>query len=316
MNKLVVSSSPHICAKDSVRSIMLDVIIALVPAGIAAVWLFGFRSLWLIFTCVSAAVLAEFISCKILKKENTTGDLSAVVTGLLLAYNLPVTLPLWMAVLGSVVAIVVVKQLFGGIGQNFVNPALIGRIFLMTSFATPMTTWTAPFTDAVSSATPLASMAADGMANVPSLVDMLIGNHGGCMGETCVIALVIGGIYLMARRVISPVIPLCYIGTVAVVMLFAGGGEYMLYQILSGGLLLGAIFMATDYTTSPVNLKGKIVYAVGCGLITVFIRLFGNMAEGVSYSIVIMNILTPHIENLTASKPFGFQRRKKQEAAK
>ena len=311
MNKLVVSSSPHISSPDSVRGIMFDVILALLPAGVAAVWLFGLHALLLIFTCVAACVLSEYISRKIMRRSNTIGDLSAVVTGLLLAYNLPPELPLWMAIIGSAVSIIVVKQLFGGIGQNFVNPALIGRIVLMNSFATAMTTWTQPFAykaaegaaaDAVSSATPL--MAQVRGEAVPGLMQMLIGQRAGCLGETCVIALLIGGIYLVIRRVINPVVPVVFIGTVALFTWI--NGDNPLYQIMSGGLMLGAIFMATDYATTPVTFWGKVIFAFGCGAITSFIRIFGSLPEGVSYSIIIMNILTPYIEKITAKKPFGY----------
>lgn len=328
MSKLIVSSSPHIHSKDSVNSIMMDVIIALLPAGIASVWLFGLNSLFLILTCVITAVASEFISRKIMHRKNTIGDLSAVVTGLLLAYNLPSSLPLWMAALGSFIAIVIVKQLFGGIGQNFVNPALIGRIVLTTSFSTAMTKWVAPFAyknaDIVTGATPLTIMrssvnavsnaTADAVSNathaaqatdeMPSVVQLLIGQNAGSLGETCAIALIIGGLYLVIRRVISPIIPLCFIGTTALIMLIAGYDP--LLQVLSGGLLLGAIFMATDYTTSPVTFKGKFIFAIGCGVITSFIRIFGSITEGVSFAIIIMNVVTPYIERLTAPKPFGF----------
>ncbi len=326
MKKLVVSSSPHITSPDSVRSIMLDVILALLPAGCAAVWLFGLEALLLILTCVAACVVSEYVTRKIMKRDNTIGDLSAVVTGLLLAYNLPPSLPLWMAVIGCVVAIVIVKQLFGGIGQNFVNPALIGRIVLMNSFTTAMTTWTEPFAykavegslaDAVTSATPLVSQLKG--TDLPTLTQMFIGQRAGCIGETCIVALLIGGIYLVLRRVINPFIPIVFVGTVAVCMWI--NGDNPLYQIMSGGLILGAVFMATDYATHPVTFWGQILFAFGCGLITSFIRIFGSLPEGVSYSIIIMNILTPYLEKITAKKPFGYVRperrrsKKKEEAA-
>ena len=304
MKKLIVSPAPHLRSPDTVRGVMLDVLIALVPAGIASVWLFGYRSLLVILTCVAAAVLCEYVTRKILRRDTTIGDLSAVVTGVLLAYNLPVTIPLWMAAIGSAVAIVVVKQFFGGIGQNFVNPALIGRIVLMTSFPKAMSNWVEPFTsgaDAVTSATPMALMKSG--ETMPSLMDLFIGKHGGSLGETCAAALLLGGVYLVIRRVISPVIPLCFIGTTAL-LTFLGGYSPM-EQILSGGLMLGAIFMATDYATSPIHLKGKILFGIGCGVITAFIRIFGSLPEGVSFSIILMNILTPAIERLTAPRPFG-----------
>ncbi|MCR4925836.1 MAG: RnfABCDGE type electron transport complex subunit D [Clostridiales bacterium] len=329
--KLTVSASPHVRSNETVTGIMLDVIIALIPALVASVYVFGFRSLAVVATCVATCVLSEYICRKVMKRNNTITDLSAVVTGILLAFNLPVSIPLWMAVIGSVVAIVVVKQCFGGIGNNFVNPALVGRIVLMCSFPTAMSSWVMPYawkstTDMLTTATPLAEIstmfkAGDVSAQafnangaLPSIGELMVGARQGCLGEVCAIALIIGFLYLIIRRVISPVIPLTYIGTVAVIMLIAGKGsvDFMLYEILSGGLLLGAIFMATDYTTSPINFKGKIVFAIGCGLITCLIRLFGSLPEGVSFSIVIMNILVPHIENLTFSKPFGTPKKQKE----
>lgn len=310
MERLTVSANPHIKHGDSTRSIMLDVILALLPAGAASVVIFGIRALFLIITCVGSAVVAEGVCRIIMKRPQTVGDLSAVVTGLLLAYNLPVTLPLWMGALGSVIAIVVVKQMFGGIGHNFVNPALIGRIVLMNSFTSAMTTWALPVvyqqsgTDVVTGATPLALMKSG--EQLPGLLDMFLGQTGGCLGETCALALIIGGVYLVCRKVISPVIPLVFVGTVAVLTFFAGYNP--LYEVLSGGLLLGAIFMATDYVTSPTTTSGKVIFAIGCGAITAFIRIFGSIPEGVSYSIIIMNILTPHINTLTRKKPFGFKK--------
>lgn len=322
--KLTVSASPHVRSNETTTGIMLDVIIALVPALVMSVVYFGLRAIVLTATCVASCVFFEYISRKLMKRSNTLGDLSAIVTGIILAFNLPATLPLWMAVIGSVIAIVVVKQMFGGIGQNFVNPAMTARIILMVSFPTAMAKWVAPFTntwaaDAVTTATPMASLAAvEGgdlsMAeNLPSLAQMFIGNHGGSMGEVCSIALICGGVYLLLRKVISPIIPVCFIGTVAVCMLFAGNFnlEFVAYQLLGGGLMLGAFFMATDYTTSPITKKGKVIFGIGCGLITSVIRIFGALPEGVSFSIILMNILVPHIENLTTLKPFGFVKEKK-----
>lgn len=319
MRKLTVSASPHVRSSDTVTGIMLDVIIALTPSLIASVVLFGFRSLLVTAVCVASCVLFEFLARKIMKRDTTIGDLSAVVTGMLLAFNLPVSIPLWMCVVGCFFAIVVVKQFFGGIGQNFVNPAIGGRIVMLVSFSSAMTNWTEPLVwrqgiDAETTATPLSILKSTTDASpLPSLLEMFLGIRGGCIGEVCALALIIGGIYLIARRVIKPTIPLCFIGTVAVIMLIAGKGdfEFMLYEILSGGLLLGAIFMATDYATSPVTTKGKILFGIGCGLITSVIRLFANLPEGVSYSIILMNILTPHIEALTTPKPFGTVREKK-----
>ncbi len=310
--KLTVSASPHVRSPHTATGIMLDVIIALIPALIAAVVIFGTQVLLVTLVCVGSAVLSEYLSRKVMKRHQTIGDLSAVVTGLLLAFNLPVSIPLWIAALGSIIAIVVVKQMFGGIGQNFVNPALAARIILLVSFPSKMTGWTL---DGVTTATPLASLKSGEVISteLPSMVDMLLGKHGGCLGEVCSVALILGGIYLIVRKVISPAIPLSYIGTVAVFMLLAGKGslEFTAYQLLSGGLLIGAIFMATDYTTSPVSFKGKIIFGIGCGLITAAIRIFGGYPEGVSFSIIIMNILVPHIERLTTAKPFGTPKKDK-----
>lgn len=313
MSKLIVSGSPHIFSGNTTKSIMRDVLIALTPAGIASVWLFGLRALTIMVVCVVTAIASEYLTRRILKKNNTIGDLSCVVTGLLLAYNLPVTLPLWMAALGSAIAIVIVKEFFGGLGQNFVNPALVGRIVLMTSFPIAMTTWVAPFTynsvDAVTTATPLSLLKINEVGKLPSISQMLLGQHGSSLGESCAIALILGGIYLVYRRIISPVIPVTFIAT-TVILTWAFGSNPV-YHMLSGGLLLGAIFMATDYTTSPISTKGKIIYAFGCGLITFVIRIFGSMPEGVSFSIVLMNILVPHIERLTTPKPLGMEMQKK-----
>lgn len=306
-DKLIVSASPHIRKRTTTTNIMLDVIIALIPAVIASIVIFGFRALMIIADTVLVAVAAEYICRKVMKKENTITDLSAVVTGLLLALNLPVGINPIFAAFGSVVAIVVVKQMFGGIGNNFVNPALTARIILLSSFPKSMTTWAEPFyytkgaVDAVTCATPLAQNASGEVT--ANLKDLLLGTTGGCMGETCAVALLLGGIYLVARRVITPVIPLTYLGTVAVMSLIFG--QDILFQLLSGGLLLGAIFMATDYTTSPINTKGQFVFAVGCGILTFLIRNFASLPEGVSFSILIMNILVPLIERATNPRPFG-----------
>ena len=319
MKKLTVSASPHVRSSYTVPDIMLDVIIALVPALIASIVLFGFRSLLITVVCVASCIVFEYISRKIMKRDTTIGDLSAIVTGMLLAFNLPVTIPLWMCVVGCFFAIVVIKQFFGGIGQNFVNPAIGGRIVMLVSFSSAMTNWTEPLKwkdglDAVATATPLASLEIGGnITSLPSLLDMFLGVRGGCIGETCAAALLIGFVYLLIRRVIKPTIPLCFVGTVAVIMLIAGKGnfEFMLYEILAGGLLLGAIFMATDYATTPITTKGKVIFAIGCGIITAVIRLFANLPEGVSYSIIIMNILVPHIESITKPRPFGAEKEKK-----
>ncbi len=312
--KLTVSASPHVRSPHTATGIMLDVIIALIPSLIAAVVIFGYKVLMVTLVCVGSAVLSEYLSRKIMKRHQTIGDLSAVVTGLILAFNLPVSIPLWIAALGSVIAIVVVKQMFGGIGQNFVNPALASRIILLVSFPAAMANWAVDSKFVTTTATPLAIIKDEETAEaLPSLWRMLLGAHGGSLGEVCSVALILGGVYLVIRKVISPAIPLSYIGTVAVFMLFAGKFDlsFVAYQILGGGLLLGAIFMATDYTTSPVSFKGKIIFGIGCGLITSIIRFFGSYPEGVSFSIILMNILVPHIERLTTAKPFGTPKKDK-----
>ena len=298
---MIVSVSPHIHSPVTTRRIMLDVIIALMPAFIASIAVFGARSALIVCVCVASCVLAEFIFCRIVKKENTIGDLSAVVTGILLAFNLPVGIHVWQAVIGSAVAIVVVKQLFGGIGKNFANPAITARIVMFLAFSTSMTTWVIP--DGSTGATPLALLAADRAAELPSIVNMLLGMRGGCLGETCVIALVLGFVYLLVRRVITWHTPVVYIATVFLFTLVLG--KEPVYQILSGGLMLGAIFMATDYTTTPQTSWGKVIFGVGAGLLTVIIRVYGSYAEGVSFAILLMNILTPYINRATYHAPLG-----------
>ena len=298
---LIVTCSPHIRSKDTTQTIMRDVIIALLPALAASVYVFGIRALMLTAVCVIFAVGSEYIFEKGCKRPITVKDLSAVVTGILLAYNLPVNLPFWMAAFGSVVAIVMVKQLFGGIGQNFANPAITGRIVLLISFTGPMTTWVIP--DAVSGATPLALISHGAISELPPLSSMFIGTIGGCLGETSSAALLIGFAYLLFKKIISWHIPVAFIGTVFV--LTALLGQQPAYQVLGGGLLLGAIFMATDYSTSPQTPSGRIIFGIGCGLLTVLIRVYGSYPEGVSFAILIMNILAPHISNWTMSKPMG-----------
>lgn len=304
---LTVSSSPHIKRPDTTRGIMSDVVIALAPAATYGCILFGLRALAVLITSVGVAVLSEFLWNKALKKPNTIKDMSAVVTGLLLGMNLPPTLPLWQAAIGSVAAIIVVKQMFGGLGHNFANPAIAARIMLLVSFPATMTRFTEPVSDAVTSATPLA-----GTAGALSFKTLFFGMHAGSIGETSAFLLLVGGMYLVIRRVITPVIPVCFIGTVALLSLIAG--ENVMLSVFGGGLILGAVFMATDYTTSPTTPLGKAVFAVGCGIITFVIRKFGSLPEGVSYSILLMNILVPHINRFTLSKPFGFEKVK--EAAK
>ena len=307
-NKLTVAPSPHIKDKATTSSLMLSVIIALVPAAVASVVIFGISSLVLIATCVIACVVSEYLFNLLCKKPQTVGDLSAVVTGILLAFNLPSTFPVWMAVVGSVAAIMVVKGLFGGIGQNFANPAITGRVILLISFAGPMTSFLVPQKiiggyELVSGATPLALNAAGEVVSIPSYLDMFLGLRGGSLGETCILALLVGGIFLIVRGVISPIIPVSYLATVAVFALLVG--EDPIFHLLAGGVVLGAFFMATDYVTSPVTDKGKLIFGIGCGLITMLIRVFGSFPEGTSFAILLMNILTPHIDNLTKSKPFG-----------
>ena len=300
MSKLFASSSPHLRSSASTRKIMLDVIISLLPASVASVVFFGVSAAILIGVCVITCVALEYVSRVVMKRHQTIGDLSAVVTGLLLALNLPANINPLIAAFGCVVAIVVVKQMFGGIGMNFVNPALAARIILMVSFPAAMTSWIPSRlsgVDAVTCATPLAGEKAY------SYTELLFGNHGGSMGETCAVALLLGGVYLVLKKVIAPTIPVVYIGTAAVLSLLMGLDP--VEQVLSGGLLLGAIFMATDYTTSPITKWGKVVYAVGCGVLTMLIRTYAEVPEGVSFSILIMNILTPLIENATAPRAFG-----------
>ena len=320
----IVSTSPHIRTARTTRGIMLDVCLALLPALGAAVWHFGTRALAVTAVSVISCVGFEALMRIVMKKQQTVGDFSAVVTGLLLAFNLPATLPLWMVPIGALAAIVVVKELFGGLGQNFANPAITGRIVLMLSFTTQMTAWNAAGghswgADAVATATPLKIMAAEGGEALPSMMDLLLGRHGGSLGETCALALLLGFVYLCVFKVIVPIIPLCFVGTVAVFSLFVGHFDlnFVAYQLLSGGLLLGAVFMATDYATSPVGIKGKLVFGIGCGLVTCLIRFYGNMPEGVSFAILLMNLLVPLIERACAPKPFGKEKKvrgKKQEA--
>lgn len=314
MQKLIVSSSPHLHTANSTRRIMGDVLVALIPAMVMSIVYFGWRALLLLSISAATCVLCEYLCRKVMKRAQTIDDLSAIVTGVLLAMNVPSSLNPLMLMFGDVVAIVVVKQMFGGIGQNFVNPALMARIILMNSFPGPMTSWPQPFAaDATTSATPLGLLKESGQFH-PDYLQLLIGNRGGCLGETCALALLIGFIYLLARKVIAPTIPLFYIGTAAV--LSVAMGRDVLVDLLCGGLLLGAIFMATDYTTSPITTKGKILYAIGCGCLTMLIRNFGSLPEGVSYSIVLMNILAPLIERVTRPRAFGAPPRRRKEAVK
>jgi len=320
-----VSASPHTRSKVTTKSIMQDVVIALVPAGLFSIYNFGIRALLITAVTILACVMTEYLYCHFMKKPSTAGDLSAVVTGLLLAYNVPVNLPLWMAALGGIFAILIVKMLFGGIGQNFMNPALAARAFLLISFPVQMTSFAvskiaAPgvmdyiqngfvTVDGVTGATPLAAIKA---GETVDLMKMLFGNIGGTIGETSAIAIIIGAAYLVVRKVISLRIPLTYIITVGVfVLLFGGKGfdlDFLAGHILGGGLLLGAFFMATDYVTSPITAKGQVIFGISLGLLTGLFRLFGGSAEGVSYAIILCNMLVPLIDKVTRTKSFGKER--------
>ena len=302
---LILSSSPHIHTRDSSRRIMLDVIIALLPAAIAGVIIFGAKALGVIAACVITAVVSEALFNLIVHKQQTVGDFSAVVTGLLLALNLSTNVALWQCVVGTVFAIVVVKCLFGGIGKNFANPAITGRVFMLLAFSSVAGGAKPAVVELVSSATPL-ELLAQGSENAPSLMELFLGLHGGAIGETCCLALLIGFAWLLFRRVIKWHVPVIFIGTVFVLYLvFTGSFQMALAEILAGGLFIGAIFMATDYVTSPITLKGKMVFALGCGLVTFVIRYFCAYPEGVSFSILAMNILTPYIEKFTGNTPLG-----------
>lgn len=308
MARLTVSSSPHIRSGVTTQRIMLDVLIALTPAAIAGTVIFGWRALLVLATCIGSSVLSEFIFNLICKKKQTVGDLSAVVTGMLLALNLPVSVPVWQCVIGSVFAIIVVKCLFGGLGCNFANPAIAGRVIMLICFASTVGAATVPVIslspELVSGATPLGVMSAGGQ--LPPLLDLFLGLHGGAIGETCTVALLVGYIYLVVRRVIKPEVPAIFIGTVFLLsVIISGSWADGLYHILTGSVFIGAIFMATDYVTTPITRVGKMIFAFGCGLITVLIRFFGSYPEGVSFAILIMNILSPYIEKWTAKIPLG-----------
>ncbi len=302
-NLLKGSSSPHIRHEDTTAGIMFDVVLALAPAAVYGCVIFGLKALFVLIATIVSAVLAEYLWNLILKKPQTIGDMSALVTGVLLGMNLSPETPIWIAIIGSIAAIIVVKQMFGGLGYNFVNPALAARIILLVSFPSFMTKFSEPISDVVSSATPLADLKAT------SIKTLFFGMHSGCIGETSAFLLIIGGLYLIVRRVINPIIPISFIGTVA--LLAAVSGENPLKYILSGGIMLGAIFMATDYVTSPTENIGKLIFGIGCGLITFVIRRFGSLPEGVSYSILIMNIITPLINRIPLRHPFGFKEGKK-----
>ena len=303
MSNLYVSATPHIHSGASTRNIMLDVIIALLPATIASVIIFGVKSLIVLAACIITAVAGEALFNLICRKKQTIGDLSAVVTGLLLALNLSTNVPAWQCVIGTLFAIVCVKCLFGGLGRNFANPAITGRVFMLVAFSAVAGGANPTIVDAVSSATPLEVL---GKGESVDLLDLFLGLHGGAIGETCILALIIGFVYLLVRKVITWHTPVVFIATVFVLYLaFTGDVVMALSQILAGGLFIGAIFMATDYVTTPITTPGRIVFAVGCGVITFVIRHFCAYPEGVSFSILIMNILTPFIEKLTEKQPLG-----------
>lgn len=311
--KFVLSSSPHFKLQDRVSGIMLDVIIALIPAIFAGVYFFGLRALAVIVTSVASCVLSEYVYERITKKPNSVKDLSATVTGILLALTLPPAIPLWMVVIGGAFAIVIVKQLYGGLGKNFMNPALAARCFMLVAWAGAMTTFTEPLmSDAVSSATPLGILKGTSEGIVPSMLDAFLGNKSGCIGETSALALLIGFLYLLIKRVVDWKIPVSYVLSFAVLIYFFGKnntGDTQMYfttmHILTGGLLLGAFFMATDYVTTPNTSLGMIIFGIGCGALTFAIRRFGGYPEGVSFAIILMNVATPLIERFTIPKAFG-----------
>ena len=310
MARLHISSTPHIHQKGASTSrVMLDVVIAMLPATIAGIVIFGLRALWVVLTCVASAVLAEFLFNLCIHKKQTVGDFSAVVTGLLLALNLRADIPLWQCVVGSVFAILVVKCFFGGLGKNIVNPAIAARVFMLLTFASTVAGGATPVEpDIVASATPLVTLnqGAEAASSI-KLIDLVLGNYGGAIGETCAIALLIGFIYLVARKVIKWYVPASFAATVFVCYFLFGGfnATFALQHVLAGGLLLGAIFMATDYVTTPVTNKGRVFFCVGAGLLTFAIRQFGGYPEGVSIAILTMNLLTPFIADWTKKKTLG-----------
>ena len=311
-NQLLISSSPHIRGEENVPQIMKDVVIALLPATLAGIYFFRTGALINVISGVAGAVIAEYACQKIMKKPVTINDFSAVVTGLLVSMNVPSSIPFWMTFSGAVFAIVIAKQLFGGLGHNFINPALIARAALLAAYPSQMTAWVTPGPDAVSCATPLAIIK-DPAATQETLINMFIGNTAGTIGETSALLLMLGGIYLIYRKVISARIPLAYLTTVALLtFLFSGGNPVMVpYNLFAGGLMLGAFFMATDYASSPVDSKAQIVYGIGCGILTSVIRYYGGYPEGVSYSILLMNVCAPLMDKLMAPKIFGKVAKKK-----
>ena len=322
--KLIVSSSPHMVTKTDTSKIMGTVLIALLPAFAVGIYQFGFRVVTLTAVFVASCVLFEYLYNKITKKPQTVGDLSAVLTGVLLAFNCPSSLPYEIAIVGSFAAIVVIKQLFGGIGQNLVNPAVTARVFMFIAFATPMTSWPTPrgghatgaVVDATTSATPLGVLSHGSFADVYNdgftKMDLFLGNVGGCIGEVSALAILIGGLFLIWKKVISPIIPVTFIATVFVLGLIWGGFDGALFHILAGGLMLVAFFCATDYVTSPTLPLGKVIFGIGCGLFTMLIRIFASYPEGVSFAILLMNILTPYIDKICEKKMYKLPKKAKE----
>lgn len=309
MSNFAVTSSPHLRDKATSQRIMQEVCLALAPAGIAGIILYGFNAALLIAICVATCVLSEFVWQKATRQTVTISDWSAVVTGLLLAYNLPATAPWWIAVIGSILAIILVKQFFGGIGSNFMNPALTARAILFISWSGIMGAYPKAnafqFTaDAVTGATPLATLNGGSTEGI-RLLDLLLGNQGGVLGETCAIAIILGGVYLIVRGIVDWRIPVSFIGTVFLCFLIKDGAEVALYQLLAGGLMLGAFFMATDYATSPITRVGRVIFGIGCGFFLFIIRAFANYPEGCSFAILFMNVATPVIDRFTMPRPFG-----------
>ena len=301
LGKLVVSSSPHVHAELTTQKIMMWVLIALAPSGVMGVWYYGLRALAIMIVCVASCVLSEYAWQKLTHRPVTVGDLSAAVTGLMLAFNLPVSIPLWMSAVGGAFAIIVVKQFYGGLGCNIVNPALAGRAMMLASWPVAMTTWTL---DGVTTATPLALIKAGQLDQLPSLTHMLVGYMGGSLGETCKLALLAGFAILLWKKIITWHVPVIYIITVSALCTLFGRGAPMA-DMLAGGLFLGAIFMATDYATSPITLKGKVIYALGCGALTAVIRTWGGYPEGFTYAILVMNLTVPLIDRATKPRILG-----------
>ncbi len=315
-NNLAVSSAPHLVTTMDTTKTMAMVLIALVPSFLVSIYVFGMRVILLTLVCVVASMGFEWLYNKLMHKKQTVGDLSSAVTGVLIAFNVPSNFPYWMAIIGCFVAIVIVKQLYGGIGRNVVNPAITARIVLFISFATEMTTWPTPSMstiDAATSATPLGILKEGSTADLPSNMEMFLGFIGGSMGEVSAVALIIGGLFLIWKKIISPIIPVCFIGTVFVFAFlyysFAGGDlsalHMAVFHICAGGVMLGAFFMATDYVTSPIMPLGKVIMGIGCGILTMVIRIWGSYPEGVSFSILLMNILTPLIDKLCLKLSYG-----------